>query len=30
MIDGSPLLTDTVRAMPSDIQLYLPLLLGGY
>jgi hypothetical protein len=29
MLDGAPLLTDTVRAMPTDRFVYLPLIRGG-
>jgi parallel beta-helix repeat protein len=30
MVDATPILTDTVRVMPTDIFVYLPLLLKGH
>jgi len=30
MLGSTPFLTDTVRAMPTDIFVYLPLVLRNY
>jgi hypothetical protein len=30
MLDSTPFLTDTVRVMPTDIFVHLPLVLRGY
>jgi hypothetical protein len=30
MVDSTPILTDTVRVMPTDLFVYLPLVLKDY